>query len=275
MLFCVSATFLGPFRRLRAERLSVSTESEEYVTTSSKPASKGDQTRQHIYQTAAECFSQSGYDAVSMREIAAKADVSVGLIYHYFGGKEDIARCWYIEQVEALAAAMAGLPTGQLADRYRQALELNLRRLRPMRGAMLALFAGAMRSDAAVSLMDSPPGHRLSRSYRQLVLDSDDALRESTAADLGIVLYMFHMLLLVFWLYDRSPGQASTERLLGFAHEMIKLLRPMFFLPMVPQGIAKLARIVMPDRRGGTDSVSAAAQDDAGNGQHENLNIHG
>ncbi len=245
------------------------------MTTSPKPLSRSDRMRQHIYHRAIECFSESGYDAVTMREIAAKAEVSVGLIYHYYTGKEDIARCWYIEQVEALSGAMVGLPAGQLADRYRQALELNLRRLRPMRGAMLALFAGAMRSDAAASLMDSPPGHRLSSAYRQLILDSDDALRESAARDLGAVLYMFHMLLIVFWLYDRSPDQAKTEKLLAFWHEMFKLLRPMFFLPMVPQGIAKLARIVMPDRQRRTDSVSAAAQDDAGNGQHENLDVHG
>lgn len=245
------------------------------MTTSAKPASRSDRMRQHIYHKAIECFGESGYDAVTMQEIAAKAEVSVGLIYHYYTGKEDIARYWYIEQVDALAGAMAGLPAGQLADRYRQALELNLRRLRPMRRAMLALFAGSMRSDAAAPLMDSPQGHRLSRAYRQLVMDSDDALRESAARDLGAVLYMFHMLLIVFWLYDRSPGQAKTEQLLAFWHEMFKLLRPMFFLPMVPQGIAKLARIVMPDRQRITDSVSAAAQDDAGNGQHENLDIHG
>lgn len=253
----------------------VATESEEHVTTSARSLSKGDQKRQHIYRRAIECFGESGYDAVSMREIAAKADVSVGLIYHYFRGKEDIARCWYIEQADALAAAMADLPAGQIADRYREALAINLRRMRPMRGAMLALFGGAMRSEAAASLIDSPAGQRLSRSYRLLVLDSDDALREPAAGDLGVVLYMFHMLLIVFWLYDRSPGQVKTERLLAFWHEMFKLLRPMFFLPMVPQGFAKLARIVLPDGQGRTDSVSAAAQDDAGNGQHENLDVHG
>lgn len=245
---------------------SVAIESEEYVTTSFKPVSGSDQMRLHIYHKAAECFSESGYDAVSMREIAAKADVSVGLVYHYFAGKEDIARCWYIEQVDTLALALDGLPPGQLADRYYQALQLTLRRLRPMRGAMSALFAADMRSDAAASMLDSPPGYRLARAYRQMVLDSDDALREAAAADLGAVLYMFHMLLIVFWLYDRSPSQARTEQLLGFVHEMFKLLRPLFFLPMVPQGLAKLARIVQPERQRGNESVSAAAQDDAGDG---------
>lgn len=245
------------------------------MNSSSAPSSKDDQTRQHVYHRAAECFRKRGYDAVSMREIAAAADVSVALIDRHFASKEEIALCWYGDEVEALAGEMAGLPPGQLADRYHQALEMTFRRLRPMRGAIAALFAGAMRSDADFSLMDSPQGQRLSQSYRHLVLDSDDALREPKATELGIALYCVHMLLILFWLYDRSPEQESTDKLLAFAREMFKLLRPLFFLPMVPQGIAKLARIVMPDREQMADSISAAAQDDAGDGQHKDLDVHG
>ena len=140
---------------------------------------------------------------------------------------------------------------------------------------MIALFAGAMRSDADVSLMENPQGQLLSNAYRQLVLESDDALREPKAAELGIVLYTFHMLLILFWLYDRSPGQVSTERLLDFVHEIFRLLRPMFFLPMVPQGIAKLAQIVMPDQKQVANSIGATAQDDTRDGQHEDFDIHG
>ena len=245
------------------------------MTSSSAAPSKADQTRQHIYHTATKRFRERGYDRVSMREIAAAADVSVGLIYHYFASKEDIALRWYDEQVEALATDMAGLTAGQLADRYHQALETAVRGLRPMRGAMIALFSGAMRSDADVSLMENPQGQLLSNAYRQLVLESDDALREPKATELGIVLYTFHMLLILFWLYDRSPGQVSTERLLAFVHEIFRLLRPMFFLPMVPQGIAKLAQIVMPDQKQVANSIGATAQDDTRDSQHEDFDIHG
>ena len=155
------------------------------MTSSSAAPSKADQTRQHIYHTATKRFRERGYDRVSMREIAAAADVSVGLIYHYFASKEDIALRWYDEQVEALATDMAGLTAGQLADRYHQALEIAVHGLRPMRGAMIALFAGAMRSDADVSLMENPQGQLLSNAYRQLVLESDDALREPKADRIG------------------------------------------------------------------------------------------
>ncbi|MBK7720998.1 MAG: TetR/AcrR family transcriptional regulator [Austwickia sp.] len=34
----------------------------------------------------------TGYHAMSMQQLADRADVSVGLIYQYFGGKEDILR---------------------------------------------------------------------------------------------------------------------------------------------------------------------------------------
>ena len=87
----------------------------------------------------------------------------------------------------------------------------------------------------------------LSRTYHRLVLRSDDALRDPKALELGIALYTFHMLLVLFWLYDRSPEQASTRKLVNLARELFKLLRPLFFLPLVPQGIAKLAAIVLPE----------------------------
>lgn len=245
------------------------------MTTATPPESASDPRRQRLYRAAIECLREGDYESLSMAQIAASAGEPASLIDHYFDSKEAIARCWYAEHVEALAADMAGLPAGQIADRYRMALDMNLERMRPMRGAMLALFAQSMTSQASASLLDSPPGQELSRAYCRLALGSQDALRESVAQDLGAVLYLFHMLLLVFWLYDRSPRQATTEKLLAFWQEMFKLLRPLFFMPMVPQGIAKLARIVMPERPPGTGSVSAAAQDDAGNGQHENFDIHG
>ena len=97
-------------------------------------------------------------------------------------------------------------------------------------------------------------------------------LQEPKARELGIALYTFHMLVVVFWLYDRSPGQASTGKLVRLVHELFKLIRPMFFLPMIPQGIARLAEIVLPDL--GDSSVGAAAQDDPRDGQHQDFDIH-
>ncbi len=41
-----------------------------------------------IFHTALSLFSQKGYDQTSMRDIASRADISLGLTYNYFKNKE-------------------------------------------------------------------------------------------------------------------------------------------------------------------------------------------
>ena len=210
---------------------------------------RAEQTRDHIYETAMALFQEYGYDQTTMRMIAKSADVSIGLTYRYFARKEDIIMALYADCVIELIDYMEALPTGQLADRYHRVLEHSLNQLLPHRLPLMALFGSAMQSDSSMSLMDTNPNslsQRLVEGYHQLVLGSEDALREPKSMQLGIALYTFHMLIILFWLYDRTPNQQATHKLRHFVYELFKTLRPMFILPMVPQAIAKLAGIIMP-----------------------------
>ncbi len=47
-------------------------------------------TRQRILLNALQLFSQQGSDGVSIRKIAAAAGVSLAMVHHYFGSKEDL-----------------------------------------------------------------------------------------------------------------------------------------------------------------------------------------
>jgi len=179
----------------------------------------------------------------------------------------------YRGHIAALEATMEALPPGQLADRYRQSLEAALAGLAGQRAETQALFAAALAKDADFDLMRGEAAQALSRAYQRLVLESQDALPEAKALELGIALYTIHMLVILFWLYDRSPDQASTGKLIRLAHELFKLLRPLFILPLIPGGIAKLAAIVLPELRRPLDG--AAAQDDARDRQHQDFDIHG
>ena len=117
--------------------------------------------------------------------------------------------------------------------------------------------------------MDGEPARRLAEAYQTLALESDDAPQEPKAAQLGVMLYTCHMLIALHWLYDRTPDQSRTRQLVDYARDLIQLLRPLFFLPMVTNGIARLATIIMPKALPG-----AAAQNNAGDGQHQDLNVH-
>lgn len=46
--------------------------------------------RQRIITSAMECFSKSGYKKTSVDEIVEKAEISKGLIFHYFGNKSKL-----------------------------------------------------------------------------------------------------------------------------------------------------------------------------------------
>jgi AcrR family transcriptional regulator len=47
-------------------------------------------TRTAIVVAAGRLFARHGYEGVSLREIARQAGVDAGMIYHYFGGKEEL-----------------------------------------------------------------------------------------------------------------------------------------------------------------------------------------
>lgn len=49
-----------------------------------------DELRQNIRDAAVETFKEKGYRAASMREIATKADMSVGNLYRYYKNKEEL-----------------------------------------------------------------------------------------------------------------------------------------------------------------------------------------
>ena len=176
----------------------------------------------------------------------------------------------YDQFLLAFEATIDDLPSGPIADRYHQSLRQALALMAGDRAALAALYATALAEDAHFDLLRGQQAERLSRAYQRLALASDDA--QPKALELGIALYSFHQLIVLFWLYDRSPQQEATQRLLKLTRELFKLLRPMFFLPMVPQGIAKLADIVLPGLK--RKSERAAAQEDPRDGEHQDLDIH-
>lgn len=210
---------------------------------------KGQQTREHIFETARDLFLTRGYDETTMRDIATTADISLGLTYHYFARKEDLVMELYVTHARAMRDYVDKLPAGQMVDRYDQVIRHALTELTPYRTAIMALFGTAMNPASGLSLMgtdDNPLSILISENYRNLVLESEDALRDPKAQHMGVTLYTFHMLILLFWLYDRSPEQSASLKLISFVYEIFKAIRPLFMFPMIPNAIGKLAGIMLP-----------------------------
>ena len=242
------------------------------MQTPSNPTAHDERISQHIYETSLVCFRRQGYGTVTMQEIAAQAGLALETVHSHFPDKKSIAQALYQRKVDAVVAHIEALPAGILADRFYQVLAHAMQTMSHDREAVMAVFADAMVEDHDFDLMSGSPAQRLSSAYHRLVLESEDALREPQALEMGTVLYTLQMLVLVFWCYDRSPGQMATRNLMSLVRDLFKQLRPLFFLPMIPQAIAQLAAIIQPAME--PASVGAAAQKDARDGEHQDLDVH-
>ena len=210
---------------------------------------KGERTRQRILETALGLFASEGYEATTMRDIAAAAGCSLGLAYRYFDHKEDLVLALYARLAAELEEASRDLPRGRMADRFDRAVRLKLGLVRPYREAFGALFGAALTPHSGVAVLGPQTAdvrERVGRVFELVVAGATDAPRPRHARDLARVLYVAHLGLLLFWLHDRSPEGRATEELLAIARDTLGLARPLLALPPVSRALARVAGALEP-----------------------------
>src|ERR1700720_3018632 len=74
---------------------------------------KRQQTRERLTQAAMALFLERGFEATTLDDIAAAADVSRRSFFHYFASKEDVVFAWQEETTAALIAAVAARPANE------------------------------------------------------------------------------------------------------------------------------------------------------------------
>ena len=214
-----------------------------------KVSAKSERTREHILETALGLFAEKGYAETTMRDIAAAADCSLGLAYRYFARKEELILALYERLTDEFEEQVRALPAGPLARRFAGAMGTHLDRLGAHRETMGALFAAGLAPDSDVAVLGENVAGVRSRTwhvFEKVVSEASDAPKRGQSEQMTTLLYASHLLFVLFWLQDRSVGQAKTRELLGFAQEMLGRLRPVLGLPLVSKPLAKLAGIVGP-----------------------------
>jgi hypothetical protein len=58
------------------------------------------------------------------------------------------------------------------------------------------------------------------------------------------LLYALYMVVMIFWLYDRTTDFRATHQLMDFLREMIKVLRPMLLMPLFTKALHKMSGIM-------------------------------
>ncbi len=96
--------------------------------------------REEIFRAAARVFAKKGFAATKIADIAAEAHLSHGLLYHYYGSKEEVYTALFDEILDKrpiLEASVSSAPTAIGRIERRVALWLEKSAERPELGVMV------------------------------------------------------------------------------------------------------------------------------------------
>ena len=192
---------------------------------------KSQRTRAAIVDAAQRLFRERGYQGTTMRDVAAAAGVSTGNAYYYFRSKEELVQGFYDRLAAEHATAVEPLlaSTTGFTERLRGTLTAWLRIAEPYHGFAGRFFAVAAQPDSPLSPF-SPESAAARQAavgiFAAVLAGSDVRPHPDIAEHLPELLWLYHLGIVLFWVHDRSPGQARTHDLVaGTAPLVTRLVR--------------------------------------------------
>jgi len=206
-----------------------------------------EETRQQILETALTLFREHGFEETTLRDIAAAAGLSLGAAYYYFQSKEAIVGAYYdYTQVEHQTRAREAFAKDRtLHGRLRAALHTKIDIVRNDRQLLRALFR-----------YGGEPTHPLSwfgpatREQRRLCTDvfrealADERLPDDVRHATPTLLWTLHMGVLLYFIYDESPGERRTRRLIDASVDFVVLVKRFVTLPILRPARRRLLAIL-------------------------------
>jgi len=210
------------------------------TTATIKPrvTARAEDTRRKIYEAAMAMFREKGFDETTMRDIAARAGVALGGAYYYFSSKDAFVLAFYREMQES-STSLVNDALGdkkKLKDRLHTLLEQRLKLLEPNRKFCSALFRHAPDSSDPLSPFSEETQVIRNAAIEQMriALEGGDVkVPPDLKPRLPYLLWLYQMALIMFWLYDKSPNQERTARLMEKSLSLLVNLLRISSLPLM------------------------------------------
>lgn len=215
-----------------------------------------------ICQAAMVLFTNRGFDAVNLPEIAQAASVTEATLFRYFGHKQDIVLYLYYCINSDWQHYVAELPKGKLVDRFRLASARKIELMQPY-APFLSSILPALLQDKTVAVQGVHTTHIRAmglQTFDTLIQGATDAKGlQKRVADLSSLLFMMHWGLMFLDLQTRDAGK--TQDTIDMMSQMIQRVNDLSilvrFLPFINELSAWSGKIAandaMPARQINTD----------------------
>lgn len=175
-----------------------------------------DARRAQLLALGRDLFGQRPYDEIPIEEIASRAGISKGLLYHYFGSKRGFYVATVQEAASALLAATLEDPSRPPPERARRSMETYLDFVSENAPAFKALLGSGIGTDAEVAaVVDGVRAEFVKRLLTNLGLGEQKRPVFELAARSWIGLVEAASLA---WL---ERGAVEREKLLAFLLDML------------------------------------------------------
>jgi len=225
------------------------------VSDSTEPGltARAEQTRTAIVEAAMRLFRERGYDASTMRAIASAAGVSTGNAYYYFDSKEDLIQEFYLRSHAEHAAACRDLleRNGEFAARLRGTVRSLIDVLNPYHAFAATFYKNAAEPTSPLSPFSKESSAARDASialYGAVVAGSSARIDRELQAELPELLWLYSLGIVLFWVYDTSPGRARTYRLIDATVPLVDRLVSLARMPVL-RGTARELVAIIADLR--------------------------
>jgi len=195
-----------------------------------------EETRRQILDTALSLFREHGFEETTIREIAGRASLSLGAAYYYFNSKEALVGAYYdyVQQEHQTRARARFSEGGPLRDRLRAALHTKIDIVQQDRRLLRALFRYGGDPDHSLSWFG--PATRTQRELCRAVFAeamAEERLPDDVRQAAPTLLWTLHMGILLYFLYDTSPHERRTRKLIDASVDFVVAVKRLATSPLL------------------------------------------
>ena len=167
--------------------------------------------KQRLLSAATALAAEGGYDAVQMRDVAARAEVALGTLYRHYSSKDQLLLALLENQASALRERLdqrpprGDAPADRVADVLRRATRALERQPRVTHAMITAM---SVSDDTA-----APAKHEINETLRAIIVDAVGDTPITNLDDIVRVLGSVWFAELTFWSGALTDAQAMADNL--------------------------------------------------------------